>query len=139
MVPDKAQRRASHPPAASNGARAAALCLRRPESAYIALGRSCRSWDDCAEGQKQDRTVGRGSRARYCDFVPRRKVKSHVRLSNAMGTREEGAEGGTHGFLGGGIVLHGCADDPQRLHFYVVRWRGEQALKRLPHTELFEI
>jgi hypothetical protein len=41
IVPDKAPRRVSHPPAASNGAIAAALCLRRPESAYIALDRSC--------------------------------------------------------------------------------------------------
>ena len=47
--------------------------------------------------------------------------------------------GGTHRFLGSRIILYGRTDDPQRLHFHVVRGRGEQALQRLPHAELFEI
>jgi hypothetical protein len=45
----------------------------------------------------------------------------------------------THRFLGSRIILYGRIDDPQRLHFHVVRGRGEQALQRLPHAELFEI
>jgi hypothetical protein len=59
--------------------------------------------------------------------------------SGVSGVRGRGGEGGTHCFLGGGVVLHGCADDPQRLHFDVVRGRGEQALQWFPHTQLFEI
>ena len=35
--------------------------------------------------------------------------------------------------------MYGCTDDPQCLHFHVVLRRGEQALQRLPHAELFEI
>ena len=65
MVPDKVPRRASQPPAALNEAIAAALCFKRPERAYIAFDRSC--LDERAEGERQDRTVGSGSRARYCD------------------------------------------------------------------------
>jgi hypothetical protein len=42
---------------------AAALCFKRPESAYIALERSC--WDDWVEERKETTGV-EGSRARYC-------------------------------------------------------------------------
>lgn len=49
-VPDKAPRSVSHPPAASNGTIDAALCFKRPESAYIALDRSC--LDDRAEEER---------------------------------------------------------------------------------------
>jgi hypothetical protein len=65
FLPEKASRSASHPPAASNRAIAAALCFRRPERVYIALERSC--WDEGAKGERWDRMVGRGSMARYYD------------------------------------------------------------------------
>ena len=59
-----------------------------------------------------------------------------------LGAREESELGGvdkTHRFLGGGVVLQGRADDPQRLQFDVIRGSGEETLQRLPHAELFEI
>lgn len=49
-VPENASRSASHPPAVSNWAIAAALCFKRPESVYMALERSC--LDDCAKGDR---------------------------------------------------------------------------------------
>src|SRR6266851_1085001 len=75
--------------------------------------------------------AGRGSRVRYCD--------SSAKVKKARQEQERGGRGGTHRFLGSRIILYGCTDDPQRLHFHVVLRRGEQALQRLPHAELFEI
>ena len=65
VVPDKIPRSASQPPAALNEAIAAALCFKRPERVYIAFDWRC--LDERAEGERQDRTVGSGSAARYCD------------------------------------------------------------------------
>ena len=65
MVPEKVPRSASQPPAVSNEAMTAVLCFKRPERAYIAFDRSC--LDERTEGERQDRTVGSGSRARHCD------------------------------------------------------------------------
>ena len=51
---------------------AAALCFKRPESAYIALERSC--WDDWVEEERKEMTGVKGSRARYCtNSSPRMK------------------------------------------------------------------
>jgi hypothetical protein len=63
-----------------------------------------------------------------------------LQRSSTSGAERSGqGRGGTHRLLGSRIILYGCTDDPQRLHFHVVRGRGEQALQRLPHAELFEI
>ena len=63
FLPDKALRNASHPPLASNGARAAAWCFSRPESAYIAFDLSCAGADEV--GESDARSIAKGSSARY--------------------------------------------------------------------------
>jgi hypothetical protein len=65
--PDKPPQSAAHPPAASNGARAAAWCFSRPKSANITFDLSCAGARE--EGERHSRSVGRGSSMRYCKCI----------------------------------------------------------------------